>query len=471
MVYIERTSKGEESYYFDADKLTRNDGISSEIDSSSDDNSGLEKILTSEDIQRAAENDTPDTTPNLSERFEFMQFLHLVEKLTNDNRDLQMKISNGQDKIEKLISENCELKLENYQLKLDVNKNSPMEVSVSTQTIVISEDCDPNKNASSQLLNNAGIVTGSENSKNQQAMHMKKKRPNKKQRAKKQKSQTSLDIGAAKNRETRSKLQNNAGKVTECEKSKATNNVIGSCSDGNDRGENETVRNESRSGSNAHVTIGSESKREETNNNSVGDSKKKICSSGKRDEDLTSFAAATKGKARTANKRSAVIIGDSMIKNINGWELKEKIGNNGIVHVKKFSGATIRDMHSYTIPTTEKKPNLIVLHVGTNDLPSRRGEEEKSEVQIAQEIIELANEIKENNIEVIISGLVARGDNYEEKRRKVNFVLADFCSEIDYAFIEHDNIDPRKHLNRSRLHLNKVGDSLLEGNLLRALRF
>ena len=183
VVYIERTSKGEDSYYFDADKLTRNDGISSEIDSSSDDNSGLEKILTSEDIQRAAENDTPDMTPNLSERFEFMQFLHLVEKLTNDNRDLQTKISNGQDEIEKLISENCESKLENYQLKLDVNENPPREVSVSTQTIVISEDCDPNKNASSQLLNNAGIVTGNENSKNQQAMQMKKKRPNKKQRA------------------------------------------------------------------------------------------------------------------------------------------------------------------------------------------------------------------------------------------------------------------------------------------------
>ena len=115
--------------------------------------------------------------------------------------------------------------MENYQLKLDVNENSPSEVSVSTQTIVISEDCDPNKNASSQLLNNAGIVTGSENSKNQQAMQMKKKRPNKKQRVKKQKSQTSLDIGAAKNRETRSKLQESAGKVTECEKSKATNIV------------------------------------------------------------------------------------------------------------------------------------------------------------------------------------------------------------------------------------------------------
>ena len=107
-------------------------------------------------------------------------------KLNNDNRGLQKKISNGQNRIEKLISENFELKLENYQLKLDVNKNPPREVFVSTHNIVISEDCDPNKNASSQPLNNAGIVTGNENSKNQQAMQMRKKRPNKKQRAKKQ---------------------------------------------------------------------------------------------------------------------------------------------------------------------------------------------------------------------------------------------------------------------------------------------
>ena len=46
----------------------------------------------------------------------------------------------------------------------------------------------------------------------------------------------SLDNGAAKNGETRSKHQNNAGKVTEFEKSKATNAVIGSCNDDNDRG-------------------------------------------------------------------------------------------------------------------------------------------------------------------------------------------------------------------------------------------
>ena len=92
-------------------------------------------------------------------------------------------------------------------------------------------------------------------------------------------------------------------------------------------------------------------------------------------------------------------------------------------------------------------------------------------MRIAQEIIEFANEIKENNIELIISGLVARDDDYEGKRKKVKYFLVDRCLENDYTLIEHENIDPRKHLTRSRLHLNKLGDYLLEGNLLCALCF
>ena len=318
MAYITRTSKGEDSYYFNAYKLTSNEDSSSAIDLSSNNVSGLEKILTPEDIQKAAENDTPVTTPNLSGRFEFLQILHLIEKLTNDILDLQTKFSNGHNKLEKLISENCELKLENYQLKQNVNKYSPRGVSLNTLKKVISIDCDPNKIESIQLLDNAGIVNGKEKSSNQQAMQMKKKRPNRKQRAKLQNSLMSVDNGVAKNCETRSKCLNSTDNVTECGKSKSANSVLGSGRDGNDRGENETVRNGRSSVSNAHVTSGSETKSKETINSTVGDSKKNICSSLNKDEDLISYAAATKGKARTASKRSEVIIGDSMIKNING---------------------------------------------------------------------------------------------------------------------------------------------------------
>ena len=169
------------------------------------------------------------------------------------------------------------------------------------------------------------------------------------------------------------------------------------------------------------------------------------------------------------NKRSAVILGDSLVKNVRGWELKEKCGHNNNVYVKCFSGANIKDMHSYAKPTIERKPNVIILHIGTNDLAPRRNEAVKSEVQIAQEIIELANETRQNGTEVVISGLVPRGDEYETKCKRVNFILADLCSENNYVFIEHTNIDASKHLNQSLIHLNRAGAKLFETNLVRAL--
>ena len=134
-----------------------------------------------------------------------------------------------------------------------------------------------------------------------------------------------------------------------------------------------------------------------------------------------------------------------------------------------LTGATIKDMKSYTQPTIERKPSLIILHAGTNDLSLKLNNEQKSELQIANEIIELANSIKENGIEVAISGLLRRGDKFATNRQRVNFILADLCTLNNYAFLEHTNIDPSKHLNSSKVHLNKVGDRMFENKLLRAL--
>ena len=118
------------------------------------------------------------------------------------------------------------------------------------------------------------------------------------------------------------------------------------------------------------------------------------------------------------------------------------------MYVKCFNGANIKDMHSYAKPSVERKPNVVILDNGTNNLSPKRNEEEKSAVQIAQEVIELAKGIMKNDIEIIISGLVPRGDEYETKRKRVNLILADLCSENNYAFIEHANIVASKHLKK-----------------------
>lgn len=77
----------------------------------------------------------------------------------------------------------------------------------------------------------------------------------------------------------------------------------------------------------------------------------------------------TKTPSQGRNKGTGVTMGDSLIKNINGWELKEKCRNHRInIFVKNFNGAATREMYSYAQPSIERKPNLILLHTGTNDL-------------------------------------------------------------------------------------------------------
>ena len=43
---------------------------------------------------------------------------------------------------------------------------------------------------------------------------------------------------------------------------------------------------------------------------------------------------------------------------------ERRMSNKGVVKVKKFPGATISNL----IPLLEKKPDHVILHVGTNDV-------------------------------------------------------------------------------------------------------
>ena len=44
------------------------------------------------------------------------------------------------------------------------------------------------------------------------------------------------------------------------------------------------------------------------------------------------------------------------------------------------------------------------------------------------------------------------------------------CNEEHLTFINHEIIQAERHLNRSRLHLNRFGDNILADNLFNALR-
>ena len=123
-----------------------------------------------------------------------------------------------------------------------------------------------------------------------------------------------------------------------------------------------------------------------------------------------------------------------------------------------FPGATISGMASYCIPSVNKAPDNIILHCGNNDLSSS-----KSDVDISTELINLAHSIKAKGINVVISGLLRRGDSLESKRARTNAIIRDMCKKEDVKYMENENIKI-EHLNGSLLHLNKYGDSVFANN-------
>ena len=84
------------------------------------------------------------------------------------------------------------------------------------------------------------------------------------------------------------------------------------------------------------------------------------------------------------NERTTVIVGDCIIKNVQAIKLAKTVGQR--VVIKPFPGATIRDVRLHVVPTINKSPHQICLHVGTNDLRS------STPSDVADAIIDLASE-------------------------------------------------------------------------------
>ena len=65
----------------------------------------------------------------------------------------------------------------------------------------------------------------------------------------------------------------------------------------------------------------------------------------------------------------AFIVGDSMLKDMDGYLLTGSLDKKFIVKVIPFSSAKTEDMHDYLKPTKRDfNPNIFILHVGTNNL-------------------------------------------------------------------------------------------------------
>ena len=179
--------------------------------------------------------------------------------------------------------------------------------------------------------------------------------------------------------------------------------------------------------------------------------------------EVDKFANVTVRRKRVntdVNKRNITILGDSIVKDIKPFKMKKMLSTNDKLYVKSFPGAGTSDMADYIKPTLRRNPDIIVYHAGTNNL---RGDDDPE--NIANEIINLALDIKTEVNKVIVSSLLVREDNLNEKALSVNQFLKTKCSQEALDFIDNSNIT-KVHLNRGGLHLNFKGTIALAKNVM-----
>ena len=168
----------------------------------------------------------------------------------------------------------------------------------------------------------------------------------------------------------------------------------------------------------------------------------------------------------TDQKPCVMIAGGSMLKFINSPKLSSQISNQGLTYVKAFLGATVEDMSDYIMPSPRRKPEEVILHVGTNNL--KFSEPRK----IAQGIVNLGLKIQNHSpdCKITISSLISRSDQtLNGKIKDVNKIVNQFAKQHAWRTIPHSNIK-NEHLNASGLHLNVQGTKLLAKNLISHLR-
>ena len=134
------------------------------------------------------------------------------------------------------------------------------------------------------------------------------------------------------------------------------------------------------------------------------------------------------------------------------------------IKVSYFPGAKIEDLQYHLIPYLKKKPDNIIIHIGTNDSPYKT---EDFTCKESVNVKETINKLHVNPKNIVISSPIVRTYNKEANNllKKYNNILRQ--EERDITF--HNNISASR-LHRNGLHLNLNDTAMLAGKLLSRIR-
>ena len=95
-------------------------------------------------------------------------------------------------------------------------------------------------------------------------------------------------------------------------------------------------------------------------------------------------------------------------------------------------------------------------HSRIQSKPHNIARRDRCQGQISRSNIDLALSLKSETNTVTISLTVPRKDSLNNKAQEVNSRLINMCGEHDIIYIDRtDTIDIERHLNESKVHLNK----------------
>ena len=173
-----------------------------------------------------------------------------------------------------------------------------------------------------------------------------------------------------------------------------------------------------------------------------------------------SSSCSTASKHSTSDqKKNILIAGDSLLRDIKGWMMSRQSS----VKVHSFRGEDTRDMHFHIQPLINKKPDKTILYISTNDLNSGLTPEE-----ISEKVLNLTKRITDHGTECAVSSIVIKGDELWEIGKTVNSKIQRELEGFNVDFISH-NIEIR-HLNSSRIHLNRFGVPKLATNFINYIK-
>ena len=162
-------------------------------------------------------------------------------------------------------------------------------------------------------------------------------------------------------------------------------------------------------------------------------------------------------------KKSVIILGDSTTKDLKGWLMRK----THHVTTHSLSGCTLKEIPHLCRALCERNPAILIVACGTNSLFSKFNDSQDDSLSEEEVIAELRKLFLTLGTEypgtkVIFSSLLVRTDKGKEGIEKIKRVNS-LIQSCNMPHISHNNITER-HLNGSKLHLNKQGSSILAKN-------